>query len=237
MFRRRWIATSSPWGGKNVAANFLAAPPCSLHTSVHLSPYSTSFRVSSCFVPSVTSSLANSRSYIVSHASIPLFVIDRPPALTVAMAESSKGKQPSRSHRPSRLGDELQVPNSDTVVPDTQLQAINSDYRPEHQHEDLDADTLAFLERTTAKRLGTATSSSQSVLAHTFGISKPTPVNLVEPGFCYMSMKRAAKKTPQEDNASDLQPPHHPNTAGYSIEHDSSEAHKQGTNEHAIETL
>ncbi|KAF1359245.1 hypothetical protein EJ07DRAFT_178857 [Lizonia empirigonia] len=153
------------------------------------------------------------------------------------MAESSKGKQPSRSHRPSRLGDGLQVPNSDTVVPDTQLQAIDSDYRPEHQHEDLDADTLAVLERTTAKRQGDASPASQPVLPQTFGISKPTPVNLVEPGFCYMSMKRAAKKTSLEDNASDLQPPHHPDTAGSSIEHHSSGAHKQGTNVHTIETL
>ncbi|KAF2624602.1 hypothetical protein BU25DRAFT_461123 [Macroventuria anomochaeta] len=142
------------------------------------------------------------------------------------MTGFSKGKQPTKTFRPSQLRNMQQVPDSDAVVPEMQLEAPHSPYGPEFEDE-LDDETLATIERLAFKSSASVKASSQPSLAlpQTFGIAKPGSAPCEVP-FSFGFAKRTTNKTPKED-APALRPSIHPDTVIPSIEPADNGAPKQ----------
>jgi hypothetical protein len=122
----------------------------------------------------------------------------------------------------------MQVPGSDIVVPNTQLDADGSHYGPELRDDELlsQADR-ALLERTAIKAPGNATTSSRpfSPDPQTFGLIKPNSA-LTEPAFNFVA-RRPTNNTPPKEDAPTVQPSVHPDVAIPSIGHVDNGATKQ----------
>lgn len=98
------------------------------------------------------------------------------------MEEPCKAKQHARPPNPSPLREVQQVPFSDEVVFETQLEATEDQGNKEAAEDDLDAETLAFLQRTQAKRSEDDLQPSPPA-PQGYGISKPTSTACLETSF------------------------------------------------------
>ncbi|KAH6629157.1 hypothetical protein C7974DRAFT_182211 [Boeremia exigua] len=125
------------------------------------------------------------------------------------MGEHSKGKQRAQLSKPSPLRNVQQVPDSDTVVPETQLEAID------HSSDvDMLPDDIALLKRSAARRLESITTPPLPA----FGITKPTSAVDVVPPSVFSCARWATNKLPRKTVES--KPDHvvHEDTAILSIE-------------------
>lgn len=138
------------------------------------------------------------------------------------MAELSAGKQPAKRFQPSRLRHEVQVestddesaleagpvqaPDSQTVVPETQLERHQDN--ESNYGDPLSPSSVALLDRNTSKK------SSQTTHPTFFPVklfSKESPFNgsISAPassvGFSFGQPKKAASKTPPKAAAATLQ--------------------------------
>ena len=160
---------------------------------------------------------------------VPPLLVDTVPVPDphLAMTEVSKGRQPSMSHKPSPLS-HMQVPGSDGVVPNTQLNTDGSHYGSELRDDELlsQADR-ALLERTAIKAPGNATTSSRSFspAPQAFGLVKPNSAP-IESAFNFVARRPTNKTSPKED-APTVQPSVHPDVVIPSIEHVDNGAPKQ----------
>lgn len=149
------------------------------------------------------------------------------------MAKPSNEKQPSKHHRQSRLRHVEQVPDSDTVIPDTQVEAAHRDHGVGLDDEPVDQADLAFLEHNAFKRPADTTAPSQPFgfkpLNPPFGIEKPSSATTNGPTFSFCQIRRAANKTPPKEETQVLQLSVLPDTAVLSIEQADNEASGQGT--------
>ncbi|KAJ4358802.1 hypothetical protein N0V95_002724 [Ascochyta clinopodiicola] len=133
------------------------------------------------------------------------------------MAELSKGKQHATNLKPSGLRHVEQVPDSDFEIPETQLDAFQTDLI------ELNSDDATFLALNQVKR-----SSQHLLLPETFGVDKPSSATIVNPAFSFEPTKLALNRTPPKQNAPASQPSDQPDDVVLSIDHDDSGAHKQG---------
>lgn len=129
------------------------------------------------------------------------------------MTGSSKGKQHKRSAGSSRLRHVQQVPDSDTMVPETQLKANDSHYGSELEQDDFpDLDAQVILRHNTVKTL-----QLSPLLPTEFGVVKPRFAP-TEPAFSFASAKRPTPGVPPNQDAPARQLVSHPDTAIPSIE-------------------
>jgi hypothetical protein len=146
------------------------------------------------------------------------------------MANSSKKQQPAKNHKPSLWGHVEQVPESDAVIPQTQLKSANSD--PDFDV-NLSAHDLAVLERTQVKRQADTTMSLQPstfpLLIQTFRLEKPSSAAATTTSpFNFLPTPRAADKNAPKEDSLAFRPSVHPDTVVSSTKNTGSEALKQG---------
>lgn len=128
-----------------------------------------------------------------------------------------------------------QVPDSDTSVPDTQLETTESHYGSETEDGlELSPEDWALLGRLQSKRAGDGLGSSQPPLppAQTFGITKPDLTTTVEPSSSFGFARRTTNNTPPKEDGTALQHLTQTESVVSSIEQASDSANKQSIGVH-----
>ena len=145
------------------------------------------------------------------------------------MAELSKGKQPFKRNKPSPLKHMQQVPDSGAVIPEAQLEVSGSHYGPKAR-EELDAETMATIERLAVKPSATTSASLPPVFSRPqpFGLVKSSSETTSESAPVFEFARRLTNKTPPKGDATAIQRPAHPVVAIPSIDPADNGAPKQG---------
>lgn len=107
------------------------------------------------------------------------------------MAEDSTGKQPVKTHKPSRLNQVQQAPESDTVISEAQLAVDEDD--PEHEDCD-DPEALALIARCTIKKPGgsaTAPSQASANLSQSVTLTRPSSAKSTDFTFLTATFNKA----------------------------------------------
>jgi hypothetical protein len=142
-------------------------------------------------------------------------------ALAFTMAELPEGRQHCG---PSKLRNVQQAPDSDTVVPETQLKADQYGI----EYEDLDDEDLAVLARNSVKKpAGSTATSGQAPTApfQTAPFVRPGTAKIEEPKIW---SRQAPNKTLPKEGASAVKSPVHPDTVVPSVEPPAQEIPHQG---------
>lgn len=127
------------------------------------------------------------------------------------MTEFSKGRQHAK---PSPLAQTHQVPDSDAVVPETQLEESGSHDDLDSEADDLDPETQATLTKCAVGPSTSASTSSQlgTTLTPSFGVTRPLSANASDLAPAFAFGKVTARKAASQEDASTAQPAVRSNT-------------------------